>query len=115
MYSSSQQLGIDICKNSSHRFVACLQALLADAPDNQSFLTSEDALWSAVSYLADDAVVGVRIGIARLVRVASGSFTAAVKLPMHLIISLRAIPKRSSTRIRVSARSHPSSVLGFLS
>ncbi|KAJ7940742.1 armadillo-type protein [Mycena leptocephala] len=52
-------------------FVACLQALLADAPDIQSFLISEDALWSAVSYLADDAVVGVRIGIARLVRVAS--------------------------------------------
>ncbi|KAJ7156081.1 armadillo-type protein [Mycena crocata] len=52
-------------------FVACLQALLTDAPDEKYFMTSEDALWSAVSYLADDSVVGVRIGIARLARVAS--------------------------------------------
>ncbi|KAF7338382.1 hypothetical protein MVEN_02063900 [Mycena venus] len=52
-------------------FVACFQALIVEAPDNKPFITSEDALWSAVIPLADDAVVGVRIGIARLARVAS--------------------------------------------
>ncbi|KAF8212351.1 armadillo-type protein [Mycena galopus ATCC 62051] len=52
-------------------FVACLQALVVGAPNSQPFITSEDALWSAVSHLADDTVVGVRIGIARLARVAS--------------------------------------------
>ncbi|KAJ6596787.1 armadillo-type protein [Mycena vulgaris] len=52
-------------------FVACLQALLINAPDDKSFITSEDGLWSAVFLLADDRVVGVRIGIARLARVAS--------------------------------------------
>ncbi|KAJ7046670.1 armadillo-type protein [Mycena alexandri] len=49
-------------------FVACLQALL---DGNKLFITSDDDLWSAVSYLADDSVVGVRIGIARLARLAS--------------------------------------------
>jgi len=52
-------------------FVACLQALIVDAPDNKPFITSEADLWSAATHLADDAVVGVRIGIARLARVAS--------------------------------------------
>ncbi|KAJ7740714.1 armadillo-type protein [Mycena maculata] len=52
-------------------FVACFQALLVGGPDGKSFIPSEDDLWSAVSYLADDSVVGVRIGIARLARVAS--------------------------------------------
>jgi len=52
-------------------FVACLQALLLCAPDGKSVITSEDDLWSAVSHLADDSVVGVRIGIARLARAAS--------------------------------------------
>ncbi|KAJ6630685.1 armadillo-type protein [Mycena sp. CBHHK59/15] len=50
-------------------FVACLQALLVlDAPDGKSPITTEDQFWSAVVYLADDSVVGVRIGVARLVR-----------------------------------------------
>jgi len=52
-------------------FVACLEALIVDAPDNKPFITSEQELWSAVTHLADDVVVGVRIGIARLARVAS--------------------------------------------
>ncbi|KAJ6455686.1 armadillo-type protein [Mycena sanguinolenta] len=52
-------------------FVACVQCLVVDGPDNQPFITAEDDLWSAISHLADDTVVGVRIGIARLARVAS--------------------------------------------
>jgi hypothetical protein len=59
--------------------VACLQALIVDGPDNQPFITSQDDIWSAVSLLADDTVVGVRIGIARLARVASGSLTDEAK------------------------------------
>ncbi|KAF7363346.1 hypothetical protein MSAN_00990000 [Mycena sanguinolenta] len=52
-------------------FVACIQSLVVDGPDNQPLITTVDDLWSAISHLADDAVVGVRIGIARLARVAS--------------------------------------------
>ncbi|KAJ7710018.1 armadillo-type protein [Mycena rosella] len=52
-------------------FVACLQALLIGAADGRSLITSEDGLWTAVFPLADDSVVGVRIGVARLARVAS--------------------------------------------
>lgn len=69
-----------------YRFVACLQALIVDAPDNQPFITSQDSLWSAVSLLADDTVVGVRIGIARLARVASGSLTDEAKFQKCLIL-----------------------------
>ncbi|KAJ7470660.1 armadillo-type protein [Mycena latifolia] len=52
-------------------FVACLQALLLGASDGRSLITFEDDLWAAVFHLADDSVVGVRIGIARLARLAS--------------------------------------------
>ncbi|KAJ7098025.1 armadillo-type protein [Mycena belliarum] len=52
-------------------FVASVQALLVGGPDAKPLITSEDDLWSAVFHLADDNVVGVRIGIARLARVAS--------------------------------------------
>ncbi|KAJ7063195.1 armadillo-type protein [Mycena amicta] len=51
-------------------FVACLEALLLSAPDN-IMVMAEDKLWAMVPLLADDAVVGVRIGVARLVRLAS--------------------------------------------
>ncbi|KAJ7905384.1 armadillo-type protein [Mycena olivaceomarginata] len=63
-------------------FVACLQALIVDGPDNQPFITSQDDIWSAVSLLADDTVVGVRIGIARLARVASARFQSRGQQPL---------------------------------
>ncbi|KAJ7632513.1 armadillo-type protein [Roridomyces roridus] len=58
-------------------FVACFQALVVGSDSNQSLVTSDDELWSAVSSLADDTVIGVRIGIARLVRVASERFQSS--------------------------------------
>ncbi|KAJ7273605.1 armadillo-type protein, partial [Mycena haematopus] len=67
-------------------FVACLQALIANGPNNQPFITSEDDLWSAVSYLADDVVVGVRIGIARLARVASERYQSGHQQTMVNLI-----------------------------
>ncbi|KAJ6496574.1 armadillo-type protein [Mycena vitilis] len=82
-------------------FVACLQALLVGAPDNKSFITSEDPLWSAVSYLADDAVVGVRIGIARLARVASERFQNSHRqIPGFLLDLIRHLSLDSSHDVR---------------
>ena len=57
------------------RFVACLQALVT--PSNQGLpeIPLDDDFWKSVSDLADDTVVGVRIGVARLLGFVSGSIS----------------------------------------
>ncbi|KAF7304799.1 hypothetical protein MKEN_01194000 [Mycena kentingensis (nom. inval.)] len=82
-------------------FVACLQSLLLSDRDN----ISEDKLWEMVPSLADDAVVGVRIGVARLVGLASdrsrGGSAFLVDLIRHLCLDaspdVRAYVQGSST------------------
>jgi len=54
------------------RFVACQLALVTFDHDGQYDL--DDDFWNAVSKLADDAIIGVRIGIARLLGHLSGVF-----------------------------------------
>ncbi|KAJ7109269.1 armadillo-type protein [Mycena epipterygia] len=86
-------------------FVACLQALLIGTPDGKFSITSEDSLWSTVSYLADDSVVGVRIGIARLARVASErSQTSHQRLSGSLLDLVRHLSLDSSHDVQSYVR-----------
>jgi serine/threonine-protein phosphatase 4 regulatory subunit 1 len=54
-------------------FVACLQALAAPRDQDLPEISLDDDFWKSVSDLADDTVVGVRIGVARLLGVISGT------------------------------------------
>ncbi|KAK7014956.1 armadillo-type protein [Favolaschia claudopus] len=63
-------------------FVACLQALVVEALTGKPFVPFEDDLWSALSELADDAVVGVRIGVARLAQIASERLQSSRPQPL---------------------------------
>ncbi|KAJ6547456.1 armadillo-type protein [Mycena capillaripes] len=86
-------------------FVACLQALIVGAPDNKPFISSVDDLWSAVSSLADDDVVGVRIGIARLARAASErSQTSHQQVSGFLLDLIRHLSLDSSHDVRSYVR-----------
>ncbi|KAJ7489817.1 armadillo-type protein [Mycena galericulata] len=84
-------------------FVACLQALITSGPDGKLFILAEDDLWSAVSYLADDSVVGVRIGIARLARVASEQYQSSHQ-PGFLLDLIRHLSLDSSHDVRSYVR-----------
>lgn len=53
--------------------MACLQALATPRNQGLPVITLDDDFWSSVSILAHDAVVGVRIGVARLLGFISGS------------------------------------------
>lgn len=53
-------------------FVACMQALVTRRDQDLAANSFDDDLWKSVSVLADDTVVGVRIGVARLLGFISG-------------------------------------------
>ncbi|KAJ7172587.1 armadillo-type protein [Mycena filopes] len=83
-------------------FVACLQALL---DGGKPLITSEDDLWSAVSYLGDDSVVGVRIGVARLARVASERYQSNHQpIPGFLLDLVRHLSLDSAPDVRSYVR-----------
>lgn len=52
-------------------FVVCEQALL---PDCRDIVLADEGFWSAVSALVQDRIVDVRIRVARLLTVISGTF-----------------------------------------
>jgi hypothetical protein len=53
--------------------VACLQALVTPRDQGLPTIPLDDDFWKSLSVLADDTVVGVRIGVARLLGFVSGS------------------------------------------
>ena len=71
----------------SFRFVACQEALLTFDYDGQYDL--DDDFWNAVSKLADDAVIGVRIGIARLLGHLSGMLCCNFIFTIHTFVISR--------------------------
>lgn len=48
-------------------FIACQQALILPGPDGQSAVSNDDSFWETLVGVANDSIVGVRIGVARLV------------------------------------------------
>lgn len=52
--------------------MACQQALITPSHHGKSPIPLDDDFWITITRLADDPIVGVRIGIARLVGFISG-------------------------------------------
>ncbi|KAL0947025.1 hypothetical protein HGRIS_013168 [Hohenbuehelia grisea] len=55
-------------------FIACKQALITPSKEGQAAVVADDEFWSSLAHLADDTIVGVRIGLARLVGYYYGEF-----------------------------------------
>lgn len=56
------------------RFVACQQELALPSQDGRPAIVPDHAFWTSLAGSANDAIVGVRIGVARLV----GKFCGAL-------------------------------------
>lgn len=52
--------------------MACQQALILPGSSGQSAVVADGEFWKTLTGLADDPIVGIRIGVARLVGIVFG-------------------------------------------